>query len=147
MEQLIHRKAFRDLTLDELYGLLRLRAEVFVVEQECPYQDLDDNDQHAVHIYATQDSEIVACLRVFLKDDGNVAIGRVVTSMKVRGTGAGKRLMLEGVSCARELYPGRKCVIHAQCYAMGFYEKCGFAVCSDEFLEDGIPHREMMLQL
>lgn len=147
MEQLILRKIYEDLTLNELYGILRLRAEVFVVEQNCPYQDLDDNDQKAVHVFATEGEEIMACLRVFLKKDGNAAIGRVVTSQKVRGTGLGKRLMLEGISCARELYGGLKCVIHAQCYAIGFYEKCGFTVCSDEFLEDGIPHKEMMIQL
>lgn len=143
----IHRKNFRDLSLDELYGILRLRAEVFVVEQDCPYQDLDDNDQNAAHVFITRDEEIVACCRVFLKDDGNASIGRVVNSQKVRGTGVGKTLMLEGISCARDLFPGLKCVIHAQSYAIGFYEKCGFAVCSQEFLEDGIPHKEMMLQL
>lgn len=147
MKQQIIKKEYRNLSLDELYGIFRLRAEVFVVEQNCPYQDLDDNDQKSIHVYAVQDNEIVACLRVFLKDDGNATIGRVVTSQKVRGTGMGKRLVLEGIKCARELYPGLKCVIHAQCYAIGFYEKCGFAVCSDEFLEDGIPHKEMIIQL
>ena len=147
MEQLILTKSFCELSLDELYDILLLRAEVFVVEQDCPYQDLDGNDRQAVHVFAVQEAEIVACLRVFLKDDGNATIGRVVTSKKVRGTGLGKTLMLEGVECARNLYPGRKCIIHAQCYAIGFYEKCGFAVCSEEFLEDGIPHKEMMLQL
>lgn len=143
----MRRKRFVELTLDELYALLRLRAEVFVVEQDCPYQDLDDNDQNAVHVFTVQDGEIVACLRVFLKDDGNATIGRVVTSMKVRGKGVGKTLMLEGIRCAREMYPGRKCIIHAQCYAIGFYEKCGFTVCSEEFPEDGIPHKEMMIEL
>lgn len=147
MEQLIVCKKYCDLTLDELYALLRLRAEVFVVEQNCPYQDLDGNDQKAVHVYALQDSEVVACLRVFLKKDGNATIGRVVTSKKVRGAGLGKALMFEGIRCARKMYPGHKCVIHAQCYAIGFYEKCGFTVCSEEFPEDGIPHKEMMMQL
>lgn len=147
MEQLILRKTYGELSLDELYGILKLRAEVFVVEQDCPYQDLDGNDRRAVHVFAVQDGEIVACLRIFLKDDGNATIGRVVTSQKARGTGLGKRLMLEGVNCARNLYPGLNCVIHAQCYAIGFYEKCGFIVCSEEFLEDGIPHKEMMMQL
>lgn len=147
MEQLIERKHFSDLTRDELYGILRLRAEVFVVEQDCPYQDLDNNDQRAIHLFAVCSDEIVACLRVFLKDDGNATIGRVVTSKKVRGTGLGKKLMLEGMKCAREEYQGHNCVIHAQCYAIGFYEKCGFTVCSEEFLEDGIPHKEMMIKL
>lgn len=147
MEQLILKKKYCDLSLAELYGMLRLRAEVFVVEQDCPYQDLDNNDQNAMHIFCMQENEIVASLRVFFKEDGNATIGRVVTSKKVRGTGLGKRLVLEGIKCARELYLGHICVIHSQCYAIGFYEKCGFTVCSGEFLEDGIPHKEMMLQL
>ena len=143
----IHRKHYKDLTLDELYGLLQLRSEVFVVEQDCPYQDLDGNDRNAVHVFAGDGSRILACLRVFLKDDGDASIGRVVTSKEVRGTGLGRKLMMEGISCAREMYPGLKCVIHAQRYATGFYEKCGFSVSSDEFLEDGIPHVEMQLVL
>lgn len=142
----IRKKRFAELSLDELYGILRLRAEVFVVEQDCPYQDLDDNDQKALHIFSLMDGEIVACLRVFLKDDGNATIGRVVTSMKVRGTGHGKQMVMEGIASVRELFPDRVCVIHAQCYAIGFYEKCGFEVCSGEFLEDGIPHKEMSIQ-
>lgn len=145
----IHVKRFEELTLDELYDLLRLRAEVFVVEQNCPYQDVDGTDRHAVQVFGTMDGEIVACLRVYLWPDGNAAIGRVVNSMKVRGTGIGKQLMLEGIKVAKELYPGKRCLIHSQCYAIPFYEKCGFSVAPDfeGFLEDGIPHRMMEMML
>lgn len=151
----IIRKHYRDLTADELYGILRLRAEVFVVEQVCPYQDLDGNDRDAIHLFAIADSkssetptqeapaEIVACLRIFRKDKDTATIGRVVTSKKVRGTGLAKKMMLEGLSIAREAFGPLPVVIHAQCYAIGFYEKCGFEVSSGEFLEDDIPHVEM----
>ena len=71
----------------------------------------------------------------FLKEDGNATIGRVVTAKSVRGTGLGKLLMEEAIASAKAMFTGRRCVIHAQCYAIGFYEKCGFQVCSDEFLE------------
>jgi len=142
-------KKFNELTLEELYSILALRAEVFVVEQECPYQDLDGNDRRAVHVFTTEGSQVLACLRVFMKDDGDATIGRVVTSKKLRGTGAGKELMLKGISTARALFPGKRCVIHAQSYAVGFYEKCGFHITSgsEPFLEDNIPHREMELFL
>jgi len=140
-------KHFAALSLDELYEILRLRSEVFAVEQNCLYQDLDNKDQRALHIFASQDGEIVACCRVFIKEDGVATIGRVVTSQKVRSTGVGKQLMLQGIAAARAMYPKHRCVIHAQCYAIGFYEKCGFVVCSDEFMEDGIPHKEMSIQL
>lgn len=140
-------KHFYDLTLDELYGILALRAEVFVVEQDCPYQDLDGIDKDAVHIFGTDGDEVVSCLRLFLKDNGDTAIGRVVNKESVRGTGIGKMLMMNGIAVARHMYHGRRCILHAQTYAIGFYEKCGFKVCSEEFLEDGIPHKEMELFL
>ena len=139
----IIRKRYGELTLDELYGILRLRAEVFVVEQDCPYQDLDGNDSCAVHLFAVEDGEVVACLRVFRKDDGNATIGRVVTSQKVRGTGLGLALMEEGIRISEAEHGRVPIGIHAQTYAVGFYEKCGFRVSSGQFLEDGIPHNEM----
>ena len=143
----IIKKHYAALSLEELYEILRLRAEVFVVEQDCPYQDLDGNDKNALHIFALQGKEVVACLRVFMKADGNATIGRVVTAKSVRGTGLGKVIMTEAVASAKAMYPGCRCVIHAQCYAIGFYEKCGFQICSEQFLEDGIPHKEMEIRL
>ena len=138
-------KHYDDLSRDELYGILQLRAEVFVVEQNCPYQDLDGNDFNAIHIWAAEAGKIIGCLRVFLKDDGNATIGRVVTKKEVRGTGLGLSLMQEGIRLCWNLYGDTPIVIHAQSYATGFYEKCGFRVSSEEFPEDGIPHHEMTL--
>lgn len=136
-------KHYNDLSRDELYGILKLRAEVFVVEQDCPYQDLDGNDINAVHIWAEENGEILGCLRVFLKEDGNATIGRVVTKKGIRGTGLGLSLMRQGVKLCQDLYGDTPIVIHSQSYAIGFYEKFGFRVSSEEFLEDGIPHHEM----
>lgn len=140
----VHTKYFTDLTTSELYGILKLRAEVFVVEQDCPYQDLDGKDLKAWHIWIEEDGEVLACLRVFQYDETYSQIGRVVTSMKVRSTGTGRMIMEEGVRLADEKYPGFPIMIHAQSYAAGFYEKFGFKISSEQFLEDGIPHNEMI---
>lgn len=133
---------FHELTLDQLYAVLRLRSEVFVVEQDCPYNDLDGKDQDAVHVFITEDdSTVIGCLRVFEKDADTVQIGRVVSSGSRRGEGIGAALMTEAVKVAAERFADKGTVyLEAQVYAIGFYEKFGFRVCSEEFLEDGIPH-------
>ena len=138
-------KRFDELTLRELYELLRLRSEIFVVEQNCPYQDLDGLDHDALHLfYEEEDGTVIACLRIFRhpEDDADtVRIGRVVT--KEHGKGLGALLLHEGVSTAQEYYRPQKILLEAQEYAKGFYEKEGFTVISDTFLEDGIPHVRM----
>ncbi len=135
---------FSDLTLNELYSILRLRAEVFVVEQDCPYQDLDNRDSDSYQVWAEEDGETVACLRVFMYDGTYAQIGRVVTSLKVRGTGLGLELMKTGIRVVEEHFENAPILIHAQAYATGFYEKVGFRISSEQFLEDGIPHYEMI---
>ena len=141
----LHIKHFTELSLEELYGLLQLRSEVFVVEQSCVYQDLDGNDRKAYHVFLEQEGTIRACARFFLKNPREATIGRVVACTQVRGTGAALRLMCEAIRSCREHFPGLPIVIHAQSYAKGFYQKCGFQVTSKEFLEDLIPHVEMTL--
>ncbi len=136
-------KPFGELSLDELYGILRLRADVFVVEQDCPYQDLDGNDRDAWHVFAMQGEETVACLRVFLRPNRTITLGRVVAMPRLRGTGLARKLVLKGLEVAREHFGTLPVIIHSQCYAIGFYRKCGFEVSSGEFAEDGIPHVEM----
>ena len=135
---------YSELSTEQLYTILRLRAEVFVVEQDCPYQDLDCRDQNAWHVWLEQDGEVLGCLRVFKFDEIHSQIGRVVTSLKLRGKGYGAMLMKRGVEVAEEKFPGAPILIHAQAYASGFYAKFGFEVSSGEFLEDGIPHVEMI---
>lgn len=136
---------FSRLDKETLYKILRLRAEVFVVEQNCPYQDLDDNDQNAWHVWAEEDGQVLGCCRVFLFDKEHSQIGRVVTSIKARGIGLGKRLMQKGIEISKKQFPDKPVLIHAQSYASGFYEKLGFRISSAEFLEDNIPHHEMLL--
>ena len=135
-------KRFDELTLRELEEIYRLRAEVFVVEQNCPYQDIDGLDGDAVHLFFRDEKGIAAYLRVLPRGSRHpeVSLGRVVTAARVRGTGLGIRLLREGIRAAEEHLGADTLVLEAQCYAKGFYEKAGFRAVSEEFLEDGIPH-------
>ena len=139
-------KHFDELTTTELYEILKTRSEIFVVEQNCVYQDLDDNDQDAVHVFCWNDSGWVSgCLRVFWKDNDETAgvaqIGRVVTLE--HGKGLGGKLLHEGVRIAIEELKAKKIYLEAQEYAIGYYAKEGFEVVSEPFLEDGILHVKM----
>lgn len=139
-------KYFGELTTKELYEVLRARAEIFVVEQNCVYQDLDGIDYDSLHIfYEEEDGKVAAYLRAFFKNEDTVQVGRVLTLS--HGTGLGGRLLKEGISQIRTKMRPSKIYIEAQCYAVGFYEKEGFQICSEEFLEDGIPHVQMVLEL
>lgn len=140
----IKTRLFSSLKPDELYAILRLRAEVFVVEQNCPYQDLDNRDPDSFQIWAEENGEVVGCLRVFMYDNSYAQIGRVVTSQKIRGKGWGLEMMKVGIRTVREHFGDVPIMIHAQAYAVGFYEKVGFRISSEQFLEDGIPHYEMI---
>lgn len=137
-------KSFPEFSVDELYDMLKLRSEVFVVEQDCVYLDMDDRDQNAIHVIAVDGGRIVGCLRVFEKDERTGQIGRVVTSRDVRGTGCGALLMKEAVRVSEQVLGKSSTYLEAQVYAIGFYEKHGFVVVSEEFLEDGIPHVQMV---
>ncbi len=137
-------KYFEELSTKELYEILRVRAEIFVVEQNCVYQDLDQVDYRSLHIFGEDDNgEVQAYLRIFEKDRNTLQMGRVLT--REHGKGLGKEILKRGIHASREKMPGNVLRIEAQKYAIGFYEKEGFQVCSDEFMEDGIPHVEMKL--
>ncbi len=138
-------KYFEQLTTRELYEILKARAEIFVVEQNCVYQDLDDKDYESLHVFYEEDGKVVAYLRAFYRDDSIIQIGRVLTLQ--HGTGLGGKLLKEGISQIKEIMNPKQLYIEAQCYAIGYYEKVGFKVCSEEFLEDGIPHVQMTLDL
>ena len=143
MSLILHTKRFDQLTVDELYELLRIRSEVFVVEQNCVYQDLDRDDQEAVHLWLTEGGKVVALCRVCPAGTHmrEVSVGRVITTE--RGKGYGKRIMLEGIAAAREHFHAKVIEIEAQEYAKGFYEQVGFRQSSDPFMLDGIPHIKM----
>ena len=138
-------KRFHELTTDELYRILKLRVSVFVVEQNCPYQELDDRDRDALHVWFEDQDGIQAYLRIL--DRGavseHVAIGRVIAVKRRRGTGS--RIVSEGIRIAKECFGTEKIYVEAQVYAKGMYEKLGFREISDEFTEDGIPHVKMLL--
>ena len=133
IEPILHKKSFQDLTVDELYELLRVRSEVFVVEQDCVYQDMDGDDQNSIHLWLTVADKVVALARVcpagtHMKE---ISIGRVITT--VRGKGYGKQIMLYAIDVAKEHFGAKQIDIEAQEYAKGFYESVGFRQSSDTF--------------
>ena len=139
-------KKYDDLTLDELYDILRIRVQVFVVEQEVPYNDLDDKDNDAYHVFIREDNQIKAYLRILCEDESNgkVKIGRVLTTE--RGKGYGRLIMEKGIELARKVYNPKIINVHSQTQAMGFYAKFGFKQVSDVFIEDTLPHVSMNLE-
>ena len=142
-DPILYQKTFRELTVDELYELLRVRSEVFVVEQDCVYQDLDGDDQSSLHLWLTVDDKVVALARVcpagtHMKE---ISIGRVITTE--RGKGYGKQIMLHAIDAAIEHFDATRIDIEAQEYARGFYEHVGFRQSSEPFMLDNIPHIKM----
>ena len=140
--------AFDGLSLTDLYDLMRLRQEVFVVEQNCVYLDADGYDQNARHLLGRDgEGQLVACLRLFapgVKYPNEASIGRVCTAASLRRTGLGRELMRRGIAEAERLWPGCGIRISAQAYLLNFYESLGFATASEPYDEDGIPHVEMV---
>ena len=137
-------KHFSELSPDELYDILKARVDVFVVEQECPYPEIDGKDKDAYHIFLRDEYGIAAYLRV-LKSGVSFpepALGRILTTR--RGEGLGARIVDEGIRFAEETLGAEKIRIEAQVYAKGFYEKLGFRQCSEPFMDDGIEHIEMI---
>ena len=141
----LHIKTFEQLSSTELYEILKARSAVFVVEQTCPYQDIDGGDYESLHVYLEEEGKLLAYLRCYVQDEYTARIGRVLTME--RGKGLGRPLMEAGIQAVREHYKANSVYIEAQCYAIGFYNKFGFEVCGEEFLEDGIPHVPMTLDL
>lgn len=148
----LHIKKFNELTVDELYALLRVRTEVFVVEQNCVYQDMDGDDKDAIHVWLTEGvseeeklegEKVVALARVCPAGVHlpTISIGRVITTE--RGKGYGKQIMLAAIDVAVEYFGASSIDIEAQEYAKGFYEGVGFKQTSDTFMLDGIPHIKM----
>ncbi len=144
----LHIKQFEELTVYELYEILKLRSAVFVVEQKSRYLDTDDMDQDALHVFLTDGDELVAYLRILSRDSGEtgyVKIGRVIA--KRRRMGLGTDIVLAGIRTARQVYKPEKIKIAAQTYTREFYERLGFVKTpDDEYDIDGIPHINMVLE-
>ena len=142
-------KTFYELNNQELYQILRLRSEVFVVEQECVYQDLDNKDQISIHIFIKEKGEIVAYTRIFKSGDyyKNPTIGRVVVSKKNRGKELGKKIMIYSIEYIKNNLNGEKIELSAQTYLDKFYKDLGFYKTGEDYLEDGIPHQRMIKEI
>ena len=142
-------KSFGTLQAAELYKLLQLRAAVFVVEQNCAYLDPDDKDIFALHVLCSRGSELLACARILPGGVSypEVSIGRVATSASARGTGVGRELMNYTLKQITEVFGSVPVRISAQCYLERFYESFGFIRQGEDYLEDDIPHVEMLLVL
>jgi ElaA protein len=141
-------KFFDELTAAELYAVMQLRNEVFVVEQNCAYQDADDKDITSYHLMGWDGSILVAYTRILPPGLAytEASIGRVVSSPKYRGTGAGRQLMELSISKTMEQFNVKSIKIGAQLYLEKFYGSLGFVQCGPGYLEDGIPHIPMLLQ-
>ena len=137
-------KHFNDLTAKELYEILRLRVDVFVVEQKCSYSEVDGKDLDAWHLWFEDEDGFAGYLRLLAPGVSfkEASIGRVIA--KKRRCGIGSKLMQAGIEKMKEIYGDTDIRIEAQVYAREFYEKAGFVKVSEEFLDDGIPHIEML---
>jgi ElaA protein len=137
----LHTAAFDELSPGTLYALLRLRVDVFVVEQQCPYPELDgrDSESGTRHMWTTRDGVPVGYLRILAEPDGGARIGRVCVAKSDRGTGLARRLM----TAALERIGERPCELHAQAHLVDFYATLGFTPTGPEYLDDGIPHVPM----
>ena len=139
-------KPFAELTANELYVILQLRSEVFIVEQNCPYQDCDDKDLHAWHLMGIQKERLLAYSRLLAPgiSYSESSIGRVVTSPAIRKTGIGKKLMTESIGQIRNIFQTDTIRIGAQLYLKKFYESFGFTQDGNTYMEDNIPHIHML---
>lgn len=134
-------KYFNELSVSELYEIVRARTEIFLLEQKIICQDFDGEDYNALHCFIEDNGKVVAYLRAYKIDKNIVKIGRVLTI--THKIGLGKELMNKSMPIILEKFKGLKITLNAQSYAKGFYEKCGFKVVSNEFLEENIPHLKM----
>ncbi len=139
-------KTFNELTTDELFSILKLRQAIFVVEQECAYPDIDDTDKVALHFSGYIDEQLAAYVRLIKPGItyDYASIGRVVVAPQYRGSGLGRTLMLAAIEKLEECYPGESQKIGAQQHLEPFYNSLGFKTISDMYLEDGIPHIDML---
>ena len=138
-------KSFSELNTTELYSILQLRSEVFVVEQDCVYQDIDFKDQKALHVLGYKNDVLIAYTRIFKPEDyfNNSSIGRVLVKETERKFNYGHQIMKASIKAIKEYYKVDKITISAQKYLKKFYESHGFYQVNDEYLEDGIPHIRM----
>ena len=139
------KKKWSEVSLEELYSVLRLRSEVFVVEQDCVYQDIDNKDQIAIHLLGYINKELIAYSRLFNEGDyfKETSFGRAIIKKEKRGQGYGDELVKESLRTIKNYYGNKKVKISAQAHLKTFYSKHAFIAKGKEYLEDGIPHVSM----
>ncbi len=140
-------KEFNELTTNELYEILKARAEIFIMEQNINYQDMDNIDYKSLHCFFIDNNKVIAYLRAFYTDDNkkSVKLGRVLTLK--HGNGVGRQLLEQSIKVIKDKMKCEKICMNAQKHAVGFYEKFGFKVTSNDFLEEGVVHVAMELEL
>ena len=139
------KKKWSEISLEELYSVLRLRSEVFVVEQDCVYQDIDNKDKIAIHLLGYINKELIAYSRLFNEGDyfKETSFGRAIIKKEKRGQGYGDELVKESLKTIKNYYGNKKVKISAQAHLKSFYSKHAFIAKGKEYLEDGIPHVSM----
>ena len=141
-------KSYEELSKDELLAILRARVDVFVVEQNCPYPEIDDvdNDELTQHVFLFREQQLAAYARCYKKNEQYSAFGRVLVAQQFRGEGLATKLVQMAIYTCLEHWPDKAIMIGAQCYLTGFYQQFGFENVGDDYLEDGIPHQDMCLR-
>ena len=139
---------YQQLSKEKLYQIIRLRLEVFVLEQNCIYQDLDNKDQKAIHLVGEEDGKVIAYTRLFKKGDyfENASIGRVIVKKESRKKDYGKKIMQKSIEELKNEHNEENIEISAQKYLIKFYDDLGFKKIGEEYLEDNIPHIKMVLK-
>ena len=139
-------KKFEDLKFEEIYNILKIRNEVFIVEQRCAYQDCDEKDKKSFHLYLEDEGVIVSYLRILEKgvSFNEVSIGRVLVNKNYRSQGISREMMLKAIHFIEQSLNETQIKIQAQSYLVNFYGSLGFKESSNEYLEDNIPHIEML---
>jgi len=140
-------KAFNELTVHQLYEILKLRSTIFVLEQQCLYQDMDDKDKHCHHLMIFEDNQLAAYTRLVPAGVSfiEISIGRVITNPGYRGRGLARKLMQQSIEACYDLFGIQPIRIGAQLYLKDFYSSLGFVQQGETYLEDDIPHIEMLL--
>jgi ElaA protein len=140
---------YQDLGPDRLYEILKLRSEVFVVEQKCAYQDLDNKDEKALHLVGEENNKIIAYTRIFKKGDffKYSSIGRVLVKKDYRNKNYGRKIMKSSIDRLKKDPKEEKIELSAQKYLLKFYSELGFEKVGEEYLEDNIPHVKMILKI
>lgn len=139
-------KKFNELNIEEIYKILALRNEIFIVEQECPYLDCDDKDLNSYHLFLTENGQIVSYLRILEKGVSydEISIGRVAVKKSYRGKGISRKMMQKAIEFIENNLYENTIKIQAQAYLLDFYSSLGFKPVSEEYLEDNIPHIDMI---